>query len=302
MTTNPGHRVIAALALLSATAVCHPAAAQQTEQERLAQTARALETIALRVEADLRRLDGGPARAPHASGDEQPADLVASTRRFYDQLVSRGLPDAEAAPQPPQRVLRSEVDPQDAMVADDRVPVLQAPGAGQPRLALAAKGSRAAILDEHGDWCKVVFENGAVGWVARKALRVAREVPDAGGSRLVTAAREFLGVPYVWGGASSSGVDCSGLIQTVMRRFGVRVPHSAAALFRLGQPVPRDSLRTGDLVFFKNTYKPGVSHVGIYVSGDQFIHASSGQGRVTVSSLKLPYFVRKWAGARRLGL
>src|SRR5574338_190230 len=72
--------------------------------------------------------------------------------------------------------------------------------------------------------------------------------------------RTQLGVPYVYGGASPDGFDCSGLVMWVYGRLGITLPHNAAALFSVGRPVSLEHLRPGDLVFF-----PGLGHVGIYV-------------------------------------
>jgi cell wall-associated NlpC family hydrolase len=80
----------------------------------------------------------------------------------------------------------------------------------------------------------------------------------------------------------------------------VSAPRTAAGLFRAGQPVRRDRLRPGDLVFFRNTYKPGISHVGIYLGDGDFIHASGAKGKVTVTSLAEPFYDSRYAGARRL--
>lgn len=117
---------------------------------------------------------------------------------------------------------------------------------------------------------------------------------------LIAAADEYLNVPYRWGGTTSRGLDCSGLIYRALARLGIRVPHSAALLAQRGTPVSLLRLRPGDLLFFANTYKPGISHVGIYLGGDNFLHASSGAGRVTIGSLKDRYFVNHFAGARRI--
>lgn len=117
----------------------------------------------------------------------------------------------------------------------------------------------------------------------------------------VRVAQRYKGVPYVWGGESARGFDCSGFIIRVMRDLGYKaLPHSAAEQFNYGMPVANALLKPGDLVFFANTYKPGVSHVGIYLGRRRFIHAAgTGQGTI-VSSLDAAKFRAKYAGARRL--
>jgi cell wall-associated NlpC family hydrolase len=113
-------------------------------------------------------------------------------------------------------------------------------------------------------------------------------------------ALRYKGVPYRWGGANRGGVDCSGLIIRAAADGGKPgLPHSAAELWKIGTPVAKEDLQAGDLVFFRNTYKPGISHVGIFVGGTKFLHASSRKKRVTTGNLAEPYFVRHWAGARR---
>ncbi len=121
---------------------------------------------------------------------------------------------------------------------------------------------------------------------------------------LVESAKKYLGIRYRYGGSSPSrGFDCSGFVYYLLSRHGIRAPHSAAELFRMGKPVSRSELRPGDLVFFKNTARRrGITHVGIYIGNGKFIHSSSGRGRVTVTSLKDPYYATRFAGARRLPL
>ena len=126
----------------------------------------------------------------------------------------------------------------------------------------------------------------------------------SGGSGLhpfVRVAERYLGTPYVWGGESARGFDCSGFIMRVMRDLGYKaLPHSAAEQFNYGQPVAKNLLQPGDIVFFANTYKPGISHVGIYLGGGRFIHAANSQVGTIVSNLNSAKWVAHYAGARRL--
>jgi peptidoglycan hydrolase-like protein with peptidoglycan-binding domain len=116
---------------------------------------------------------------------------------------------------------------------------------------------------------------------------------------LISMARQYLGVPYVWAGRSPGGFDCSGFIYYVFDQLGYRLPRMADGQYEVGIPAPRNALRPGDLVFFE-TYEPGPSHVGIYLGNEQFIHASSGAGYVTVTSMSNPYHRDRYIGARRI--
>lgn len=112
-------------------------------------------------------------------------------------------------------------------------------------------------------------------------------------------ALEFKGVKYKYGGNSpSSGFDCSGYILYVYKNFGTDLPRSSAEQFNVGTPIDKDSLKPGDLVFFQNTYKQGISHTGIYLGNNEFISAED-QG-VSVASLDNSYWGPKYAGAKRV--
>ena len=122
----------------------------------------------------------------------------------------------------------------------------------------------------------------------------------AKGTKVVTQAQTMLGTPYVWGGSSSRGTDCSGLVLNTMREaLGKIVPHHAADLYHMGTPVTYGQLVPGDLLFFNtNASGSGVTHVGIWVGNNTFIHASCSQG---VTQQKLTgYFAKRLVGARRL--
>jgi cell wall-associated NlpC family hydrolase len=117
---------------------------------------------------------------------------------------------------------------------------------------------------------------------------------------LTNTALRYLGVPYAWGGESFSGVDCSGFVQAVFRRNGVELPRTADAQFEVGHHVSASGLLPGDLVFFE-TYAEGASHVGIYLGGGRFVHASASDG-VRIDSLSEDYYSSRYLGARREAL
>jgi len=111
---------------------------------------------------------------------------------------------------------------------------------------------------------------------------------------VVGIAMRYLGVPYVWGGSTPRGFDCSGFVAYVFAQIGVSLPHSSYAMYGMGTPVSISQLQPGDLVFFT-----GASHMGIYIGGGQFIHAPHTGDVVKISSLS-GYYSSNFAGARRL--
>ncbi len=110
------------------------------------------------------------------------------------------------------------------------------------------------------------------------------------------------GVRYRPGGMDpAQGFDCSGFVSYVYARAGIELPHSSAAQFDLLPRIERGALRPGDLVYFRTGRGKRISHVGLFLGGDRFIHASSSRTRrVMVSSLGERYWARSWAGARRV--
>ena len=114
---------------------------------------------------------------------------------------------------------------------------------------------------------------------------------------LTRSALRFLGTPYLFGGDSPSGFDCSAYVQHVFAMVGISLPRTADAQYDAGHPVVGGP-RPGDLVFFQ-TYAEGPSHVGIYLGKGNFVHASSSRG-VMVSNLSESYWASRYLGAKRL--
>lgn len=120
------------------------------------------------------------------------------------------------------------------------------------------------------------------------------------GQRIVEQAFTYKGTRYRFGGHSRKGIDCTGLIIKVWDDLDLgKLKGNCSALYKLGRAVGPEEARPGDLVFFKNTYRRGVSHVGIYIGNYEFIHASRGRG-VNVSKLTSPYYLNRIVGGRRL--
>jgi cell wall-associated NlpC family hydrolase len=118
-------------------------------------------------------------------------------------------------------------------------------------------------------------------------------------SAIITTAKKHIGVPYVWGGTTPSGFDCSGFVQYVFKQHGVSLNRTTRTQYQHGSFVTKSNLQPGDLVFFQNTYTTGISHVGIYIGNGDFIHASSSKG-VVISSLSNSYWSSHYYGARRV--
>jgi cell wall-associated NlpC family hydrolase len=130
----------------------------------------------------------------------------------------------------------------------------------------------------------------------RRRLAAQQDIAGRQDTGVVAIATRYLGVPYVWGGASpQSGFDCSGLVMYVYAQLGVSLPHFAASQYNYGIPVPRDRLEPGDLVFFH-----ALGHVGIYVGNDEFIHAPHTGDVVKISTLNEFSYASTYVGARRL--
>jgi peptidoglycan DL-endopeptidase CwlO len=119
------------------------------------------------------------------------------------------------------------------------------------------------------------------------------------GYALVGTALSLRGAPYRDGGTDPAGFDCSGFTQYVFAQYGIALPRNVREQYREGKSVRPEELEAGDLVFFTTT-DPGVSHVGIAVGGDEFVHAPSSTGVVRVERLSSRYWADRFLDAKRV--
>lgn len=115
---------------------------------------------------------------------------------------------------------------------------------------------------------------------------------------IITEAERYRGVPYVFGGVTPQGFDCSGYVRYVFAKSGIDLPRSADEQYLVGQKIGKHNLKPGDLVFFQ-TYEEGVSHSGIYIGDGKFISATSSSG-VAIASVNDSYWGERYIGAKRV--
>ncbi len=160
-------------------------------------------------------------------------------------------------------------------------------------------GTRIRVASHRQGWATCLRMDGSKFLVTSNGLVPVPKHPEASGADIVREARRFLGVPYLWGGISPAGFDCSGIVRTVLSRFGIYVPRDTKDQIKVGKPVERETVRTGDLLFFKR-------HVGFALGRDKIIHASMGGSGVRINSLRpgtddyRPDLDRDFATARRI--
>lgn len=161
------------------------------------------------------------------------------------------------------------------------------------------------VVGRNREWYKVLTKNGE-GWVYKDYVEVSRKdlIPYAKvkGEEVIDYGLQFLGTPYVWGGNNlTGGVDCSGFTQQVFGAFDIDISRVSYMQALDGEEVSKNELRTGDLIFFDTTgvNNGQISHVGIYMGDDRFIHSESTKG-VTVSRLSSGYYTRNYVKAIRV--
>lgn len=161
------------------------------------------------------------------------------------------------------------------------------------------------VIGKNNDWYKVIYDN-QEGWVYGEYVEVERPelIPYAKvkGEEVVAYGVQFIGTPYVWGGNDlDQGVDCSGFTKGVYDAFDIAISRVSYMQAEEGRDISKDNLRVGDLVFFdtQGVNDGNVSHVGIYMGDDKFIHSDSTKG-VMISTLNSNYYTRNYVKAVRI--
>jgi cell wall-associated NlpC family hydrolase len=182
-------------------------------------------------------------------------------------------------------------------------------GTGYSVVTKAYSGQTVTLLESQSGWYKVKLSNGTIGWASASYVskgsvapqESVSEAPSRGTDRsaVVNLAYAQMGKSYRWGAEGPTSFDCSGFTTYVYKNAeGKSIPRTSVAQSGYGASVSRSQLQPGDLVFFDTDKDGDINHVGIYVGGGQFVHASSGAGKVTKSDLN-GWYSDKFRGAKR---
>jgi len=230
---------------------------------------------------------------------EEDARIAAEVTRYRTEVQSRqqALVKAESdqekvvAERASQRAsIQSQLAERQALYSSIKDQITQLEAAERERQARLAAQAKAAAKNQQPA-PEPAPSSGSSGGSSTPS---APAPPPSSHSSVVSIALQYLGVPYVWGGASPSGFDCSGLTMYAYAKVGVYLPHNAAMQYGMGTPVSRSQLAPGDLVFFN-----GLSHVGMYIGGGRFVHAPHTGDVVKISSLSEYWYSATYVGARR---
>ena len=176
------------------------------------------------------------------------------------------------------------------------------PAAGAELVSRVLGGTEVQVSGAEGAWVETVLAGALAGWAPAVDVRPLDKLPgDESGQRrqMVQDAHQFTGVPYLWGGGTALGVDCSGFVQLIHRLAGVTILRDADMQFDVGQPV-EPPFQPGDLLFFGgNGDHRAISHVGMSLGGWQMIHASRSRNGVYVDDVEQPGWLHdNFQGAR----
>lgn len=171
-------------------------------------------------------------------------------------------------------------------------------------------GEVVEVIEVLDDWFKVKISSGEVGYLSNEYLeiiQVSQEKPikqeyfTQNATEVIQYAMQFLGSPYVYGGMDlETGTDCSGFTHLIFKNFGIELNRTARDQYLNGTYVEKEDLQPGDLVFFSYGDENSISHIGIYIGNNEYIHSADQENGVIISSLGNPFSVKYYFGARRV--
>ena len=223
------------------------------------------------------------------------------------EIISSPPPRASSAP-PPRAV---SVVGRLGVCAWSSAPIFRGAAEGGRLLAWVPQGTYLVIKNDYAGWYGVLMIDGTIGWIQKLGVRlldynvVRPPSSTAGGasplgSEVLRQAFRYLGVPYVWGGNGTSGLDCSGLVKNCFACCGVWLPRRASEQARVGRPVALSlgALQPGDRLYFAVS-RPTIDHTAIYLGNGYFIDAALSRGKVGIGRLSTPLYGRHLVAARR---
>lgn len=190
--------------------------------------------------------------------------------------------------------------------------VRSGPSTDSEKVVALYNGTVVTITGIDDGWYKISTRNGTTGYVNSEYMLTCKDsagsrgddIPTASysglGQQAVDYALQYMGCPYVYGGNGPNSFDCSGFTSYVYRHFGYTLNRTASGQLSNGQAVSMSELQPGDLVFFRYNTSKAASHVGIYIGGGQFVHASTNTYTVRIDSLTSGHYYNVFVGGRRI--
>ena len=185
------------------------------------------------------------------------------------------------------------------IVTGGTINVRTGPSTDYSKITTVRSGKLVTIQAEQDGWYQISFDD-ITGYICGDYLKDYDASASTIGDQVTALASQYLGIPYVYGGSSPNGFDCSGLTLYVYKQLGYSLPHSATSQYNnCGQFVAKEDLQPGDLVFFSDS-SHSIGHVAIYIGNNEILHARSSLGIVTTNSLSMSYYTNNYVGAKRI--